>query len=845
MHIPRHEGVRILLAVCGLLSALTAAAPAGARPGLELAPQTGGPATNGPAAGLSRDMAYWRGEREVSPGPFLSLKPAATGVTVVCDRWPDCSDLKQFGLDAARLSEARTDHEKCLAVWQWVRRCTMCTNGTPPLESFKDPIQTRKNGYIDDPIKVLNVYGTHWCDGLSQAVAAIWRAMGYRAEKLFAHGHTLADCYYRDFDGVERWHWYDVSEGAFMLDRTGRRLVSPDELITDLFSDWCGGWIHCQHLDMPTHRIELSFRTGEGLQRDWSNWGKPYQNNVGKPPAGDREHGPYKFGYGNGRWTYKPDLAQPGWTSGLAAAPEGLVAGRLMPAEAGTAGAAVWRFRTPFIVSDAQVNLRLFRKSGRDAVRLHLSVDDGKTWKPLWECPADVVGAREMVVPICETFQVLNNKTSVPPEGFNSPFGRYHYRLKLELVAAESPSDCRVEGIEFRTTVQQNYYSLPQLQPGRNRITVKGELAERTALKVTYVWDDPAGKGRRNVTVVERAPYTYEIVAGGSKWEDCVCKSLTVEAVAATGGGNRTEIKEAPAAFTALPPIPPAPEVRERTMGRNVKAKVPPVEELLKYLESPETMRAGICGLVDRREPRGFEGIRKILYEVQPPTEWNSPLNGVKEKALAGLYVVGGEKARPVLLEVVSHPERTKWKEGRGLNGIWPTGALVIGYVAADAGWKEFAPPLAKVLDAKPNIEVSRGLVRVLGRLGNPAAAESIRRWLAPGADADAMSLAALSAGQVGDKTAIPRLRELLRHNYPPVSCNAAAALGMLKDTASGPGLRRWLVRTDDENFRGVAAEALGAMGEKESIPALEAALSVEPFPWVREEIERALNKLR
>ncbi|HUU23659.1 MAG TPA: HEAT repeat domain-containing protein, partial [Phycisphaerae bacterium] len=63
--------------------------------------------------------------------------------------------------------------------------------------------------------------------------------------------------------------------------------------------------------------------------------------------------------------------------------------------------------------------------------------------------------------------------------------------------------------------------------------------------------------------------------------------------------------------------------------------------------------------------------------------------------------------------------------------------------------------------------------------------------------------------------------------------------------TASGPGLRRWLVRTDDENFRGVAAEALGAMGEKESIPALEAALNVEPFPWVRERITQALSKLR
>ncbi len=40
--------------------------------------------------------------------------------------------MRQFGLDAIRLSGAKTDHEKCLAVWRWVRRSTICTNGTPP-----------------------------------------------------------------------------------------------------------------------------------------------------------------------------------------------------------------------------------------------------------------------------------------------------------------------------------------------------------------------------------------------------------------------------------------------------------------------------------------------------------------------------------------------------------------------------------------------------------------------------------------------------------------------------------------------------------------------------------------
>ena len=55
---------------------------------------------------------------------------------------------------------------------------------------------------------------------------------------------------------------------------------------------------------------------------------------------------------------------------------------------------------------------------------------------------------------------------------------------------------------------------------GRNRITVRGKLAEGSALRVTYVWDDPQGKARRNVTVAETLPHAYEIIAAGAKWAD-------------------------------------------------------------------------------------------------------------------------------------------------------------------------------------------------------------------------------------------------------------------------------------------------------------------------------------
>ncbi|KKL19071.1 hypothetical protein LCGC14_2469150, partial [marine sediment metagenome] len=162
---------------------------------------------------LSRDGAYWRGPQR-TPGAFLSRSPAATDVTVVCDRWPDGSDLRRFGLDAIRLSGARTDHEKCLAVYRWVRRWMIYFSkdrkyGGAPVEKLISP--HRKGGYVDQPLKLLNVYGVHHCDGQTRVVEAVWRALGYRAQKVVRGGHTVVGCHYRDYDDVERWHLLDVS----------------------------------------------------------------------------------------------------------------------------------------------------------------------------------------------------------------------------------------------------------------------------------------------------------------------------------------------------------------------------------------------------------------------------------------------------------------------------------------------------------------------------------------------------------------------------------------------------------------------------------------------------------
>ena len=68
----------------------------------------------------------------------------ASGVKVVCDRWPDASSMSQFASDAIRLMDAKTNEEKALAVWRFVRMMSSRTDGNSPREPALNVLIRRK-----------------------------------------------------------------------------------------------------------------------------------------------------------------------------------------------------------------------------------------------------------------------------------------------------------------------------------------------------------------------------------------------------------------------------------------------------------------------------------------------------------------------------------------------------------------------------------------------------------------------------------------------------------------------------------------------------------------------------
>lgn len=158
-----------------------------------------------------------------------SVFAGATNIKIINDRWPDTSTLTNFGESSIQLMNANTGEEKALAIWRFIQQTTHSEYGSS--------IQAREPAYgityMEDPIKLLNVYGLHYCDPLSRIMIMTWRSIGGRAAKYYKWGHTLAEIWYKDYDNIDRPHLFDISQFWFVYTRSSDRVASSDDIMGD------------------------------------------------------------------------------------------------------------------------------------------------------------------------------------------------------------------------------------------------------------------------------------------------------------------------------------------------------------------------------------------------------------------------------------------------------------------------------------------------------------------------------------------------------------------------------------------------------------------------------------
>ena len=770
----------------------------------------------------------------------------AKDIKITCNRWFDTTSLKAFGQSAIKIMEAKTNEEKAIAVWRAIQQTTVATNKVP-----SEPAYHIK--YIQNPIKLLNVYGGHWCDGLSRIMIMTWRALGYRAEKLYKWGHTLADCWWEDKDGVARWHLFDLSQHWFVYSRDGNHIATPEEIALDLsliyrpsrtpipdYPSGYGMWsyVHCQHLPWPTHNMLLNLKQNETLIRLWGNKGLPYQDifTKYKKNTKDFKHGPYPLTYGNGELIYYPDLSSKAFIKNLHFVQNLDYKDNkpyLHPAKIKKRGIAIIKIQTPYIIADACITSRLYRKTRQDKVSFFISTD-GHNWQRIW---------------VAKDTGWINFKRKLP-----ITFGHYEYFLKIVLKSHQTITDCGIEKLIINTITQHNIHSLPQLWPGENTITVYGNISPQTTLEVTYVWDDLTGKNKKHTVFVKNTPFSYTITTSGKKWDDVVCKALIIRAIPKINNNNQIVYASFGKKIKDLTPksIPTnkfigrqsSPKLKKpskciKIIKKNlVRQKKPCSKEELRQIKN--NIRHALLDLMVLRPIQAKETIKKVIFE---------DISGNNILASQALYIIAGEEAVPTLIKILKKDPAIRWDTVSN----WLHTSAMAAFILAQINNSRAKKAAFLVADFLDNKKLAQKIgqnprkiyrftdlrwvwIKALGKLGTPYHSSILKREIfSPDVDGAALAIKAL--GEIGDRSAIPDLLQVLKtHNWPPQGIYAIEALGKLGDknlaSVLYPYLNHW-----DEDYRGATAIALGRLKNPEALPYLKAILNKEPFPWVKKEI--------
>jgi hypothetical protein len=445
----------------------------------------------------------------LAPALFLSLCLSPDGIRITTDRTVDTSSLESIVRDVIRLSGARTNDEKAIAIHTWLHHAIF--HCQYPVEKAPQSV---------GPLKAIKVYGWGLCGGQHTVLKALFETAGWQVRYRGWDGHTTIEVFYD-----ERWHYFDVFLKCYYWTKDRKTIAGQDDIVNDpsIVLDavkegrvppdhylCCGdeaqgvvegvktskpyppskpesGWASVTGRDR-NYDPSLVLPAGATLRLEWK--GEPGKAAVGgrtqhscgnKDYRGDKVLGPILEHYGprnhsNGRFVYAPDFSR---AADAAVELQGAEAkgGRLV-ASSGT-GVAVFKLRLPYAYVSGTLEASFEGGDGK----LALSPDGGRTWQ--------------------ET-----------PGGDVTPLVRQKYDVWVRAEFRAALAKLRLEAV-----VEHNRSALPYLLPGSNAVTVASDRTPKDAtLSVTYAFQearvaDPSARKRwdgQGVTYGEARTVTRE-----------------------------------------------------------------------------------------------------------------------------------------------------------------------------------------------------------------------------------------------------------------------------------------------------------------------------------------------
>lgn len=726
-------------------------------------------------------------------------RPAAfEGLRISNNQWPDSSTLRSFAEDAIRLERARTEEEEALALYKWIAR-VMTIGGS----AHEGP--PGHETYVLDTLKILNVYGNHWCDGQARLYETMWRALGRQSARLYIpmRHHTFVELWWRDTDGQGRWHALDVNNGWFVRNARGW-IASSEEiernplLVVSANQNLMmrtKGWLRTHQTPAPTHSMDLRIRRGERYALRWDNEGIYYVNprtraSVSPDNPLYQSGGQYARFIGGGQMEFTPDLTDPAWTRDLREEPTNVAvaAGRLAPHVVGQPASFTYEFDFPYVIADAFVEASVAGADPRASQQISFSVDQGKTWQTAWQ--RDASGPARLAV---------NLGTERERAGRSSVRGFYTYLLRFDSSAPADAEPVTFGDLKFTHRTMMNKMTLPNLQAGWNRFTVAARATiPGHALRVVLEWSDKDGLQRAERTSA-RLPFAVDVFANGSGGAAVQMRAVRLEAV--QWAGDRGQSAEGSLE-----------QLRSGTAVERTEAMI----------------QVGLSG-----ERQAVAPLIEILRDDDPELRY---------WAADALGKIGDTRAVPGLIVALRDPfEAVRMSAAVALGDLKAKGAvpalgeLVVGKIPSAKGYALFNPV---------DVGAARWMAaRALGRIGDPLAVAPLTEALLQD-DGDLGLFVAQALAQLGDRRAVPALLKAAERRSEPALRGTIEAFGLLGDARAIPLLLD-LLTSGNEDARHTAAVALGQLRGQAAAAALKKAALDDPAQHVRESAAAALEEIR
>lgn len=359
-----------------------------------------------------------------------------------------------------------TPKDKALAVWKFMRDNRL---------HYFEPDYGRE---IDDPVKLLGVYGYGMCYNTSFATASLASGFDYTGQIYMEYSprnrHSVKDI---KFDST--FFLLDSDVEVFYLRSDNNNLASYEEIANDHYlikrTHHYGKGYHYNSLNSflsdaiyaPTpplryaglypsyHTLDFTLRPGEKIEYSWDP-AKYYHHYVSWAT-----HNAPPEAIGNGRFIFTPDFVK-GSIDDLLYKHANISVSQgedeevsIHPKNVDDSAYFVIKITSPFVIVNSAITGSFFRDTPSDYLAISFS-KDSINWESVWQSSG-----------IGEGSDSINLYSHIKPVG--SP-AVYEYFIKVDLLSTSSPSSCGIKSLNITSDFQVSRFFLPALELGNNTV---------------------------------------------------------------------------------------------------------------------------------------------------------------------------------------------------------------------------------------------------------------------------------------------------------------------------------------------------------------------------------------